>query len=59
MPSQHLIWFIFFQELVFTAIATLMYCIAFIVILAGFGYCAGPSGPPKCDARVAAGVRRI
>ena len=36
-----------------------MYCIAFIVILAGFGYCAGPSGPPKCDARVAAGVRGI
>jgi len=46
-------------ELVFTAIATLMYCIAFIVILAGFGYCAGPSGPPKCDARVAAGVFAI
>ena len=31
-----------------------MYCIAFIVLLAGFGYCAGSSA--KCDARVAAGV---
>jgi len=41
-------------EFIFTVIATFMYCIAFIVILAGFGYCAGQSA--KCDARVAAGV---
>ena len=40
----------------FTAVATFMYCIAFIVLLAGFGYCAGNSA--KCDARVAAGVRQ-
>ena len=33
-----------------------MYCISFIVLLAGFGYCAG--NVPKCDARVAAGVSK-
>ena len=35
---------------------TVLYFIAFIVILAGFGYCAGPRGTNWCDARVAAGV---
>merc|ERR1711935_772527 len=44
-------------ELIFTAGATVMYCISFIVLLAGFGYCAGNSA--KCDARVAAGVFAI
>jgi hypothetical protein len=34
-----------------------MYCISFIVLLAGFGYCAG--NVPKCDARVAAGVSKL
>ena len=46
-----------FQELIFTAGATVMYCISFIVLLAGFGYCAGDV--PKCDARVAAGVSKL
>ena len=46
-----------FQELIFTAGATVMYCISFIVLLAGFGYCAG--NVPKCDARVAAGVSKL
>merc|ERR1712012_16877 len=41
-------------EYYFTVIATFLYCIAFIVLLSGFGYCAGLQ--PKCDARVAAGV---
>ena len=44
------------QEYYFTVIATFLYCIAFIVLLSGFGYCAGLQ--PKCDARVAAGVRK-
>lgn len=35
-----------------------MYAIAWIVLLAGFGYCAGGRGArgARCDARVAAGV---
>lgn len=44
-------------ELIFTAGATVMYCISFIVLLSAFGYCAGDM--PKCDARVAAGVFAI
>ena len=38
-----------------------MYAIAWIVLLAGFGYCAGGGGPTgaRCDARVAAGVSNI
>ena len=40
-------------EFVYTLIATILYIIAFIVILAGFGKCAGFS---PCDARIAAGV---
>ena len=43
------------QEYVFTVAATVLYALAFIVLLAGFGYCAG-GNQPKCDARVAAGV---
>ena len=50
-------FFFQFQELIFTAGATVMYCISFIVLLAGFGYCAG--NVPKCDARVAAGVSKL
>jgi hypothetical protein len=42
------------QELFYTVLATISYIIAFIVILSGFGYCAGTA---KCDARIAAGVR--
>ncbi|XP_023341197.1 uncharacterized protein LOC111711157 isoform X2 [Eurytemora carolleeae] len=40
-------------EFVFTCLATIFYIIAFIVLLAGFGYCAGVS---DCDARIAGGV---
>ncbi len=43
-----------FQEYIYTAVATIIYCIAFIVILVGFGYCSGSSW---CDGRIAAGVR--
>jgi len=41
-------------ELVYTAVAALLYAIAFIVLLAGFGWCAGDRR--KCDTRTAAGV---
>lgn len=44
-------------EYFYTVVVTIAYAIAFIVILAGFGYCAGSS--PKCDARVAAGFFAI
>ena len=48
--------FTFLQvELIFTIITTILYIIAFIVILSGFGWCAGNS---ECDARIAAGVRK-
>jgi len=45
-------------EYYFTVGATVMYAIAWIVLLAGFGYCAGGRGArgARCDARVAAGV---
>ena len=43
-----------FQEYFYTVLATLLYFIAFIVILAGFSYCAGSAW---CDTRIAAGVR--
>ena len=46
--------FLFWKELIFTVGATLMHIIAFIVLLAGFGFCAGTYS--RCDARVAAGV---
>jgi len=44
-------------EVVYTVVATLLYVIAFIVVLAGFGWCAGQGH--ACDARVAAGVFAI
>jgi hypothetical protein len=48
--------FTFLQvELIFTIITTILYIIAFIVILSGFGWCAGNS---ECDARIAAGVSK-
>jgi len=40
-------------EVIFTMVATLMYFVGFIVILAGYGYCAGAT---HCDARIAGGV---
>ena len=46
-------------ELIFTVVATFLYFIAFITILAGFSYCSTSQGTPGshyCDARVAAGV---
>jgi hypothetical protein len=53
--SQVRLPFTFLQvELIFTIITTILYLIAFIVILSGFGWCAGNS---ECDARIAAGVR--
>lgn len=45
----------FLQEYFYTAFVTLLYFIAFIVILAGFSWCARSSW---CDARIAAGVRK-
>eukprot|EP00088_Acartia_fossae_P071453 TRINITY_DN9802_c0_g1_i1.p1 TRINITY_DN9802_c0_g1~~TRINITY_DN9802_c0_g1_i1.p1 ORF type:complete len:186 (+),score=16.80 TRINITY_DN9802_c0_g1_i1:167-724(+) len=43
-------------EVLYTCISTALYVIAFIVILAGFGWCAGNA---TCDARIAAGVFAI
>ena len=45
-------------EVVFTLAATAAYLVAWIVVLAGFGWCAGANvSGSVCDARVAAGVR--
>jgi len=44
-------------EVLYTVIATALYVIAFIVLLAGFGWCAGLS--TDCDARIAGGVFAI
>jgi len=44
-------------EVVYTCVATAFYVIAFIVLLAGFGWCAGRSN--ICDARIAGGVFAI
>ena len=41
------------QELYYTFVVTLLYILAWIVLLAGFGWCAGRE---ICDARIAAGV---
>ena len=43
-------------EYFYTVAVTVLYFISFIVILAGFGYCAGSSW---CDGRIAAGVFAI
>jgi len=44
-------------EVVFTLAATAAYLVAWIVVLAGFGWCAGANvSGSVCDARVAAGV---
>ena len=43
-------------EYFYTIAVTVLYFISFIVILAGFGYCAGSSW---CDGRIAAGVFAI
>ena len=46
-------------ELIFTLVATVLYTIAFIVILAGYSWCSSSQklgGSRECDARVAGGV---
>ena len=43
-------------EVIYTLVATILYAISFIVILAGFSWC---SGSHLCDARVAGGVSKI
>ena len=45
-------------EVIFTIVATILYLIAFIVILSGFGWCTTSysTGTHFCDARVAGGV---
>jgi len=45
-------------EVIFTGVATVLYFIAFIVLLSGFGWCTTsyPAGTHLCDARVAGGV---
>jgi len=45
-------------EVIYTFIATILYFIAFIVILSAFGWCTTsyPKGTDYCDVRVAAGV---
>ena len=43
----------FIKELYYTLVATVLYILAWIVILAGFGHCASTG---ICDARIAAGV---
>ena len=40
-------------EVIFTLVATFLYFVAFITILAGFSWCGGVH---TCDARLAAGV---
>ena len=48
-------------EVIYTAVATFLYFISFIVILAGFSWCSSSqakSGSHFCDARVAGGVRQ-
>ena len=40
-------------EVIFTLVATFLYFVAFITILAGYSWCGGVH---TCDARVAAGV---
>ena len=46
-------------EVVFSLLATVFYIIAWIVLLAGFGWCTTSHDKSStiCDARVAAGVR--
>jgi len=48
-------------EVIFTIVATILYLIAFIVILSGFGWCTTSysTGTHFCDARVAGGVFAI
>jgi len=48
-------------EVIFTIVATILYLIAFIVILSGFGWCTTSysQGTHFCDARVAGGVFAI
>lgn len=45
-------------EVIFTIVATVLYLIAFIVLLSGFGWCttSHKAGTHFCDARVAGGV---
>ena len=45
--------------MIFTIVATFLYFVAFITILAGYSWCSNSqkaSGSHLCDARVAAGV---
>ena len=49
-------------EMIYTIVATILYAIAFIVILAGFSWCSSSqknTGSHFCDARVAGGVSII
>lgn len=48
-------------EVIFTVVATLFYIVAFITLLAGFGWCTTGHSPGSnlCDARVAGGVFAI
>lgn len=45
-------------EVIFTIVATVLYLVAFIVLLSGFGWCttSHKNGTHFCDARVAGGV---
>ena len=45
-------------EMIFTIVATVLYIVAFIVLLSGFGWCTTsyPKGTHFCDARVTGGV---
>merc|ERR1719312_1963352 len=57
-------WFLFVVvtflkiEMIFTIVATILYIVAFIVLLSGFGWCTTsyPKGTHFCDARVTGGV---
>ena len=49
-------------ELIFTLVATVLYIIAFIVILSGYSWCSSSQkfgGSRECDARVAGGVSAL
>ena len=49
-------FYFFVKELYYTVVVTVLYILAWIVILAGFGHCAGIG---ICDARIAAGVSTV
>ena len=54
--KQNIFLISFAKELYYTVAATLLYVLAWIALLAGYGWCAGTG---ICDARIAAGVSNL